>query len=242
MIKPWALITGGAKRIGRVIALDLARAGWNIIVHYSTSESEAAELVEEIQILGSKACAAKADLMQQRELNELMPALSAEFKPFTLLVNNASLFEKDESDPQGKRHMAINYDAPRLLSEAFHQIDTSGISKVIVNILDSDPTKPQFSFYNKSKIALKNLTLDNALRFAPQTCVHGIALGAILRNPRESAEHFQALIDKSPLKISPSPQDIARSIRFFTEMPTITGNVLSLDGGLHLLSSVTKES
>lgn len=233
-MKPWALITGAAKRIGRVIALDLAKSGWNIVVHYHTSEPEALELVNSIQGLGVQACHAEVNLAEVEDVSKLIPALAKNLKPIRLLINNASLFVPDSEDQSGKRHWAINYEAPRILSEGFNALDTDPTCKTIINILDADPSKPEFASYNKSKIALRALTLRNAKDFAPRTCVHGIELGPILPSPRESHEHFEAMVNKSPLKRRASPEDIATAVNFLIKIPSMTGNILSLDGGVHL--------
>ena len=235
----WAIVTGAAKRIGRVIALDLAKAGWNIVVHYHTSQEDAVSLVEAIQDLGRQACLAEIDLADAKATAKLIPALADALGPIGLLVNNASLFEKDDKDPTGEKHWAINRAAPEIMGEAFSQIKGDYL-RTIINILDADPSKPEFTAYNKSKAALRQLTLQQARTFAPAICVHGLALGAILANPRESSEHFQAMVDRSPLRCHPSPEDIASTILFLIRMRSMTGNILALDGGAHLIGADQK--
>lgn len=232
--KPWALITGAAKRIGRAIALDLARAGWNIIVHYHTSQADALALAEDIRSLGSEACLAEIDLTQGKMLPKFVATLADTFSSFQVLVNNAGLFEKDCDDPTGQKHWAINYEAPRILNEAFGTLEAKPFPRMIVNILDADPSKAPFSAYNKSKIALHDLTLKHALQLAPGTRVHGIGLGPVIPSPRESLEHFAMMVNHSPLKRQAFPEDVARAVRFLIETPSMTGNILWLDGGLHL--------
>lgn len=230
----WALVTGSAKRIGRVIALDLAAAGWNIIVHYHTSQAEAETLADEIQDLGCQACLAEIDLANTKLIENLIPSLAAELGPITLLVNNASLFEPDSLDPTGTRHASINAEAPRLLSEAFYKQDQSGL---IINLLDSNPAIPYFTAYNASKKTLQTMTRDMALRFAPRVRVNGVALGSILPSSRQSPEHFQKCIEATPLRTQTMPQDVASAVRFLAETTSITGEILHVDGGLHLCPS-----
>jgi len=233
-INKWALVTGGAKRIGRVIALELADAGWDIIIHYNNSGDDAQQLAGEIQTLGRKACLAEIDLSKTKPTEDLIPSLVDVLGPIHVLVNNASLFEADEHDADGRHHKAINLDAPRILSEAFYRQAPPGQTNTILNLLDADPSTPGFSAYNQSKKELRDLTLDMALRFAPRVRVNGIALGAVLPNARQSDEHFEKLVASTPLQARVIPQTVAATVRFLCENSSITGTIISVDGGMHL--------
>jgi len=234
-MKPWVLVTGAARRIGRVIALDLAKAGWNIVIHYNTSQKEALSLAKEIQELKVDTCLAELDLDNGSLVEKLIPSLIAEIPALCALVNNASLFETDPYDLDGSRHTRVNFEAPRLLSETLHRYQNK--KAVIVNILDTDPTKPEFTAYNRSKRALHELTLSNALTFAPRTRVNGVAIGPVLRNERESPAHFQSNVEKTLIKYQPTPEDVASSVRCLIENISLTGNILYADAGLHLLKN-----
>ena len=230
----WALVTGSAKRIGRAIALELAAQDWNIIVHFNHSADEAEQVGEEIVDLGRKAVLAQIDIANADHVAKLIPSLSAELGPITALVNNASLFEPDAKDPDGTLHKAINADAPRLLSEAFvKQIPANG-KGCIVNLLDGLPPDRGFDHYNRSKQTLRAETLAAAKRFAPRVRVNGIAPGATLAGVRESEAHFEKLVASSLLKTRIDPADVARAVHFLISSPTITGEILHVDGGVHL--------
>ena len=237
MTERWALVTGAARRIGRVTALDLAKAGWNIVVHYNHSQDEAKSLVEAIQDLGREACLAEIDLQNEKAVAQLIPQVTAELGPLGALVNNASLFEPDSFDPDGAHHHAINVVAPTILSEGFyasHKQHKLAQLPVIVNLLDSGVFRPQFSAYNRSKCALESITRDMALRFAPFMRVNGAALGRIVPSPRETESHFDKWVAATPLGVRIVPESVASGIRFLVENPAITGEVIRIDGGGHL--------
>jgi NAD(P)-dependent dehydrogenase (short-subunit alcohol dehydrogenase family) len=232
----WVLITGSAQRIGRVIALEMAEAGWNVVVHYNTSRCEAIKTLKDIEALGRKACLAELDLANLPLVEKLIPALTAELGPLAALVNNASLFMPDSADLDTTLHAAINAEAPRILSEAFRKQSPHHATGVIVNILDADPYAPDFSLYNASKKALRNMTLDMAMRFAPAVRVNGVAPGPILRNRRQSPQHFRKRVQETPLGKPIAPQAVASAVRFLIEQPALTGAIIPVDGGLHLIA------
>jgi NAD(P)-dependent dehydrogenase (short-subunit alcohol dehydrogenase family) len=160
--------------------------------------------------------------------------LTAELGPLTALVNNASLFEPDSKDPDGKLHMAINAEAPHLLSEAFHQHMPVNQAGAIVHLLDGTPPESHLSFYGASKQRLQKDMLDQARRFAPRVRVNGIAPGPILPNSRQSDQHFTAQVESTLLKTRLSPENIASTVGFLLFNPGITGQVIHVDGGLFL--------
>ncbi|MER2519132.1 MAG: SDR family NAD(P)-dependent oxidoreductase [Bdellovibrionales bacterium] len=235
----WALVTGAARRIGHAIALDLAANGWNIVVHYHASQSEAQALAEQIQDMGRKAALAEINLANLALTEKLIPSLIEEIGPLTALVNNASLFEPDAQDPGGARHRIINYEAPKILSESFAANNAALTSSAIVNLLDSRPDKPSFSNYNASKIALRNLTFAMALREAPRLRVNAVAPGTTLPSARDTEETFAQRIAALPLRAATRPEDVACAVRFLIETPSITGEIIHVDSGSRLLNLAT---
>lgn len=226
----WAFVTGAARRIGRAIALELASAGWNIIVHYNASHGDAVKTAKQIKTLGRKAHLAELDLADLPRVKQLIPALVRELGPIAALVNNAALFMPDRVSGS-ETHAKVNLEAPRILSEAFRRQARKG---AIVHILDADPSAPGFSRYNANKKKLQRLTRDMAAHFAPDLRVNGVALGPILRNPRQSRQHFNRLVAKTPLGKRIAPEDVARAVRFLVETASITGAIIPLNGGASL--------
>ncbi len=223
-MKGWALVTGSAKRIGRAIALDLAANGWDIIVHYHRSGDEARQLAEEINALGQEACLAEIDLSNPSHTESLIESLAEELGMIDALVNNACLFEPDESDADGTRHWAVNADAPRLLSKAFHTHIPRTERGVIVNLLDATPPAPNFTAYTRSKVFLTDLTRNMAKSFAPQVRVNGVAPVYVLPSPRQTEESFRKLAGDQ----TATPEQVATAVRQLLETPTITGQILQV--------------
>ncbi|MDD5586766.1 MAG: SDR family oxidoreductase [Alphaproteobacteria bacterium] len=232
--KGLVLVTGAAKRIGRAIALEMAKAGWDVVVHCHTSLAEAEETAKAIQDMGRKAHIVQTDLADSRAVNGLIPSIPAEFGPLTALINNASLFECDENDPGGARHQAVNFEAPRLLSEQFLAQLPPGTTGAIVNLLDATPIPETFGAYLASKEGLRKATLDMARSMAPRARVNAVAPGPTMRNPRETRAHFERLAAATPLGLEIPPQAVAATILFLIENPFITGEILHVDGGAHL--------
>lgn len=239
----WALVTGAAKRIGRAIALELAAAGWNIAVHYNASQKEAQALATEIENMGRKTALAEIDLSNLALTEKLIPSLTEEIGPLTTLVNNASIFEPDAQDPGGSRHRILNYESPKILSESF--IATCAAKTppastlpepAIVNLLDSRPEAANFSGYNTSKLALRELTLSMALQAAPHCRINAVAPGTTLPSLRDSAETFSRRAAATPLHAAALPEDIAHAVRFLIETRSITGQIIHVDCGERLLA------
>jgi len=233
----WVLVTGAARRLGRAIALDMAQAGWNVVVHYHHSQTEAAEVAEAIQDMGRAACLAEMDMQNLQGVRSLIPALTRELGPLAALVNNASLFEPDTMDPDGARHHAINLAAPNALSAAFLESLPANAptgAACIVNMLDSSPFRMTFAHYNCSKIALAHETRAMALRAAPRMRVNGVAPGRIIPSPRETERCFNEWIEGTPLGVRIAPESVAAAVRFLIENPAITGEIIRVDGGAHV--------
>lgn len=238
-----ALVTGAARRIGRAIAGDLAAAGWPVVIHHFESEDEAQSLVAEIDAAGGHACAIAADLCQPAAVEELMGAAWDAMGPITCLINNASLFEHDSLETVTAKswdaHMAINLRAPMLLSRDFARRLTERAPDRpgnIINLLDQRVWKltPRFLSYTVSKTGLWTLTRTLAQALAPTIRVNAIGPGPTLKSRRQSEAHFEAQVKSLPLARATTPDEICRAVRFILEMPSLTGQMLALDGGQHL--------
>ncbi|HUY68458.1 MAG TPA: SDR family NAD(P)-dependent oxidoreductase [Alphaproteobacteria bacterium] len=236
MSKPgkWVLVTGAAKRIGRAIAIELAQGGWNVVVHYNRSASEAKETAAEIKKHDVKAHLMQVDFTDRRAVETMLPSLAAEIGPIAGLVNNAGFFEPDSAVPGGSEFKMVNFEAPRLLCENFKKLLPPGQRGAIVNMLDGCMPDIGFSAYKQAKKALRVLTLELAHRFAPDVRVNGVAPGPVLPAARQSAENFRRLVDATPLKAEIRVEDVATTVRLLLENPSITGEILHIDGGVRL--------
>jgi NAD(P)-dependent dehydrogenase (short-subunit alcohol dehydrogenase family) len=238
--KKSVLITGAGKRIGRAIALDLASQGWGVAVHYFTSKGDADDAVAEITRQGGRAVAVQANMGVEAETSSLVPAAVEQLGPLTALINNASVFERDEVDSADReswdRHMETNLRAPFVLSQAFARQLPAEESGCIVNILDQRvwSLTPHFTSYTLSKAGLWTLTQTLAMALAPRIRVNGIGPGPTLKNDRQSEEHFTAQWENVPLQRPTAPEEICHAIRFILDAPALTGQMIALDGGEHL--------
>lgn len=235
-----ALVTGAARRIGRAIALDLARHGWNVAVHYHSSAAEAAALVAEITQLGRRAVALPADLAQEAESATLIPRAVEALGPLTCLVNNASLFEMDRIETMTRAswdaHIETNLRAPLLLSQALARQLPAESNGAIINMLDQRVWNltPYFLSYTVAKSGLWTLTRTLALALAPRVRVNGIGPGPTLPSPRQTPEQFERQCRSMPLGRGTTPAEICAAVRFILEAPAMTGQMIALDGGQHL--------
>jgi NAD(P)-dependent dehydrogenase (short-subunit alcohol dehydrogenase family) len=235
-----ALVTGGAKRVGRAIALGLAADGYAVAVHHKDSAEEASELVAEIAKAGGRAIAVAADLADEAQTSALIPRVTAELGPLGLLVNNASLFERDEpldaSRASWDAHMAINLRAPFVLMQAFARQLPADRHGNVVNLLDERVLNltPHFVSYTVSKAGLWTLTQTMALALAPRIRVNGIGPGPVLPSARQTEEQFTRQYLGLPLQRPASPEEIAAAVRFILAAPSMTGHIILLDGGQHL--------
>ena len=235
-----ALVTGAATRIGRAIALRLAGDGWTVAVHYRRSESDALEVVERIRGNGGRAAAVRADLSVESEAAALMPKIHSEVGPVACLVNNASEFERDEIGNMTRTswdlHLETNLRAPGLLMQDMARLLPDDRQGAIVNLLDQRVLNltPHFVSYTVSKAALWTLTQTMAMALAPRIRVNAIGPGPTLPSKRQSQADFERQIGMLPLRCAGTPQDIAAAIRFILAMPSMTGQLIALDGGQHL--------
>lgn len=235
-----ALVTGAARRIGRAIALSLAGDGWTIAVHHNHSDEEAAGVIREIEALGSRAIAVHADLRDAGAAASLVPEAARALGPLTLLVNNASIFEKDEAatmTPESwAAHMDANLRAPAFLSQAFAAQLPAGAQGNIVNMIDQRVWRPnpKFLSYTVSKMALWDMTRLLAQALAPRIRVNGIGPGPAMVNARQSEADFARQAGATILRRGTTPQEICAALRFILASPAMTGQMIALDGGQHL--------
>ena len=235
-----ALVTGGAKRLGRAIALGLAEAGFDIAIHYGGSAEAAAETAEAIRGLGRRAVTLRADLGLEAETAALLPDATAALGPVGVLVNNASTFERDEWDDASReswdRHLEPNLRAPFLLAQAMARALPAGAEGLVLNMLDQRvwSLTPHFTSYTLSKAGLWALTRTLALALAPRIRVNGIGPGPALPSPRQSEEQFRRQCQSVPLRHGTSPEEVARAALAILALPAMTGQMIALDGGQHL--------
>lgn len=238
-----ALVTGGAKRLGRAIALALAEAGFDVAIHYGTSAAEAEATVAELRALGRRAAAVQADLAREAEVAPLLDAAAAALGagPFGVLVNNASTFERDEWDDATREswdaHLEANLRAPFVLIQAFARALPAEAEGVVINMLDQRvwSLTPHFVSYTLSKAGLWALTQSMALALAPRRIrVNGIGPGPAMRSPRQTEEQFARQCAAVPLGHGSGPEEIARAMHAILALPAMTGQMIALDGGQHL--------
>lgn len=234
------LVSGAAHRIGRAIAFDLAANGFGVAVHYLSSKDKAEEVVASIQEVGGRAVAVKADLKSEDEVKALIPAAAEVLGPLTVLINNASMFENDTVENCTREswdmHMNVNLRAPFVLSQMFAAQVPDGVEGAIVNILDQRVWNltPFFMSYTVSKAALWTLTQTLALALAPKVRVNGIGPGPTIKNVRQSEEDFARQWSETPMQRRVMPDEIADGVRFIINAPSMTGQMIALDGGQHL--------
>ncbi|MGV8985169.1 MAG: SDR family oxidoreductase [Cypionkella sp.] len=245
-----ALVTGGAKRIGREIALYLARRGADVAVHYSSSQTEAEETATMIGALGRKAVLLKADLLDEAAVTGLVPqAAKALGGPLTVLVNNASIFEYDTirtaTRQSWDRAIGSNLRAPFVLIQAFAaQVplavpDAAGeplAQAMVLNMIDQRVWKPtpEFMTYTLAKMGLWALTQTSAQALAPHIRVNAIGPGPTLQGTRQTDSHFARQRAATILQRGAGPSDVTAALGFFLDSPAVTGQMIAVDGGQHL--------
>jgi NAD(P)-dependent dehydrogenase (short-subunit alcohol dehydrogenase family) len=234
-----AIVTGGARRIGRAIVEDLAAHGWAIAIHCNSSRIEADSLAATIIGAGGAAAVVQADLADLGAAASVVYESETKLGRASLLVNNASILEEDHlgtlEPARFNRQMTVNFAAPVFLSQAFAEMSVSDGN--IVNIVDQRAwrTAPTYFSYQMSKSALWAATRTMAQALAPRIRVNAIAPGPVLKNTRQQAGDFSAQTMALPLRRGPDLAEFGRTIRYLVENRSITGQMIGLDGGQHLV-------
>ena len=235
-----ALVTGGARRLGGAIVSALADAGFDVAIHCHHSRAEAETLAGQVQSRGVRAMVLTADLGDEAAVQNLLPAAAAALGPIGVLINNASTFERDEWDDATRaswdQHMEPNLRAPFVLMQAMARALPEAASGVVVNLIDQRvwSLTPHFVSYTVSKAALWALTQQMALALAPHIRVNAIGPGPALPSPRQTAAQFARQSASVPLRHGTSPAEVAGAVIAILSMPSMTGQMIALDGGQHL--------
>jgi len=238
--RPVALVTGGARRLGREIALELSAHGWDVALHYRKSAAQAEAMVQELRARGAEAQAFAADLADEAACRALVPAVHSHFGRLQAVVNNAALFEYDDvhsfSPALMERHWRSNVAPAVLLAQALHARLAEGRTGCVINLLDQKlwNPNPDYLSYTLSKAALEAANTLLAQALAPRVRVCGVAPGVTLPSGPMDQEGFDRAYRCTPLQRSSTAADIARAVRFLLESPAITGTTLLVDGGQHL--------
>jgi NAD(P)-dependent dehydrogenase (short-subunit alcohol dehydrogenase family) len=235
-----ALVTGAADRIGAAIAVALAAAGWQVVIHYRSSAEKARATVAAITGAGGAAAMLQADLSSRADRSALVAEAAKPFGPLTLLVNNASTFERDSvadlDEALWDAHFAVHAEAPAFLSRDFAAQLPEGADGNIVNIIDERvlDLSPAYFSYTLSKSVLWTMTRTLAQSLAPRIRVNAIGPGLSLRPVGIDPDRFKQRQAELPLGRAGDAEEIAQALLSILAMPTLTGQMLVLDGGEHL--------
>ena len=236
-----ALVTGAAHRIGRAIATDLAAHGFDVVIHANRSADAAEALARSLaEEHGVQTGVVLADLADASAVERVIPAAHDAIGPLGVLVNNASLFSADDvtslTSDLWRQHMAINAEGPARLIAAFAAAVPEETSRLAVNIIDQRVFKPtpRYLSYSASKATLWWLTKTLAQGLAPWVRVNAIGPGPVLKAATQSEDDFAAVVDAVPLRRAPELAEFGAAIRYLHAAPSITGQMLAIDGGQHL--------
>ncbi|SIT70357.1 MULTISPECIES: SDR family oxidoreductase [Burkholderiaceae] len=244
-----ALVTGAARRIGRALALGMAARGWDIAVHYHTSEADAQSLTADIQALGQRAVALRADLADEAQVRRLVPDSIAALGRIECVVNNASLFDEDTAATFGYGTLlnmtAINVGAPLALAQALHESipevarEDETLRGSVINVLDQKlyNMNPDYLSYTLTKAALQAATVALAQALAPKLRVVAVAPGLTLRSGSQTDESFSDAHRRTPLGRASTPADLVEAVCYLADARGVTGATLLVDGGQHLVPS-----
>ena len=233
------IITGSATRIGASIAKSLAGHGSQITLHYNKSMKAVQNLKKELESLGSEVFLIKADLSIISQTKKIVPFAYKMMKGLDCLINNASVFEKDDlinfNEKSFNNHMAVNLQAPAKLTQDFKKYLRSRKGNII-NIIDQRIFKltPFFFSYTLSKTGLQTLTKTSAMKLAPNIRVNGVAPGPTIKNKRQTNKHFKKQWKSLILKNKVDPKNICETIKYFIKNDNVTGQIISVDGGQSL--------
>jgi NAD(P)-dependent dehydrogenase (short-subunit alcohol dehydrogenase family) len=235
-----ALVTGAGRRLGRIIALDLANRGWRVGIHYHASAAEAVALVAEIEGQGGKAAAFSADLGHLDALAPLIGACAGALGPPTCLINNAARFAWDSlatlDGESWQGHLDVNLRAPIFLTQAFAKALPEGSSGNVINLIDQKVLRPdpEYFSYTIAKAALWTATQTMAQALAPRIRVNAVAPGPVLKSLWQSQADFERECRSTLLQQAVGAEEVTATIRFLLDTPSITGQMIALDAGQHL--------
>ncbi len=238
-----ALVTGAGVRIGRAIAIDLATHGYDVAVHYNTSSEGAADTSREIEKAGRRALPLQADLADGKACLDLVSRAREGIGDLNVLVNNASIFRRDVVEDltieSWNENLDVNLRAPMLLMQAFAQALPADRKGNIVNIIDQKVWRltPFYLSYTVAKAGLWTLTRTMAQALAPNVRVNAIGPGPVMANTEMTAAEFEVRWQSMPLERGASPTDLCNGIRYLLSADAMTGQMLALDGGQHLIYS-----
>ena len=235
-----ALVTGGAQRLGRAIVLELARRGFDVAIHFNSSQQEADDTQAQVRALGRQAVILRADLGEEAQAERLMARAAETLGPIGVLINNASRFDRDEwhdvSRASWDAHMEANLRTPFVLIQGFARALPQGAEGVVINMIDQRvwSLTPHFVSYTISKAGLWALTQTMALALAPRIRVNAIGPGPALPSPRQTEAQFARQAGSVPLGHGTSPDEVAAAVIAILDLPAMTGQMIALDGGQHL--------
>ena len=235
-----ALVTGAGQRIGRAIALRLARAGFDVAVHYRSNPQAAEAVVAEIEALGRRAVALRAELTEEAAARAMVAEATQALGPLRVLVNSASAFQDDRAGRLGRetwdRHFETNLRAPLVLAQVFARRLPAEREGLIVNVLDQRVWRPgpEFFSYTLSKAALWDATRMLAQALAPRIRVNGIGPGPTLPSIHQDEAEFAAEVASTLLKRPSSPQQVGAALRYLIDAEAVTGQMIAADSGQHL--------
>jgi len=235
-----ALVTGGADRLGKAFVLHLAEQGYAIALHYRSSKLQAQRTARQIRKKDGDCHLFQADLLDKQQAEHLIKDVKKQFPGLTLLINNASLFNKDKGkgvdQERLKQHLGIHLTAPYVLTLEFARLCTKG---QIINMLDTrifseGEDNTGYRSYTLSKKALADWTRISALKLAPSIRVNGIAPGLVLPPAGQKTEYLRKLAGEIPLKRAGGIKHVIKALDYLVNSDFVTGEILSVDGGQHL--------
>lgn len=232
-----AFVTGGAARLGKAVAIELARLGYHIVLHFNHSADKARLVKEEIEAMGAQCSLVQFDFLADNDYYSLLNGFKSKGYDLQVLVNSASEFVPSSLDDVGNemlhRQMRINFESAYMLTKAFARVVDCG---VVINFLDTKITKNQSRHidYILAKKLLKEFTYLTAVHYAPQLRVNAVAPGLVLPPAGEDVGYLQKLAENIPLKRHGGVDDILKAVRFLLDSQFITGQVIYVDGGDHL--------
>lgn len=235
-----ALVTGGSRRLGRVLSATAAEAGFDVAIHVRAMDDDAEAAAADVRSRGRKATILTCDLRKESTTVALVGEAEAELGAVTLLVNSASVFEHDAFSDMNRAswdlHIETNLRAPLVLAQAFARRLPADRDGLIVNVLDQrvlDPS-PEFFSYSLSKSALWDATRMLAKALAPRIRVNGIGPGPTLPSIHQDDAAFAAEAKRTLLARPVAPGQIGAALRYLIDAEAVTGQMIAVDSGQHL--------